>query len=163
MACEHGIDLGKLLGTSSIPYLAHADPLSLKLIYDTHLFYIAQTTKALDRWKLRRVFVFHEAADIVNTPDAYIRKMFKEARNFGTGFIFCTQTPHLVSSTISANIGTHVILRLENSASVTHFKLALGLNDDQCGFIMNMPPRVALVRRPDIPFPFLVRVPNLSS
>ncbi len=51
--------------------------------------------------------------------------------------------------------------RMEDEAAVEVFRTALRLDDRQKNAILNLPDQHLLLRRPDIPYPFLVRVPQL--
>ena len=76
--------------------------------------------------------------------------------------IIADQSPQLQHEVIRSNIGTKIIFRLGGSAADS-FKTELGLSEQHRTEIMNLPDHVAVLKRPDIPFPFLARVPNFYT
>lgn len=168
-SCERGFDLGEMFRRSLIFNLKGTNEQIRRLIYYDHHAYLTHSRSVLARWKLKNVFVFHEAASLVSrgamgkSPlgEPFFLSMVREARNYGIGFVFADQVPHFEHTVIRSNIGTKGIFRLEDEAAVQVFKTSLGLGDPQKNAIMNLPGRSMVLRRPDIPFAFLVKVPQL--
>ena len=168
-ATERGFDLSETFAKSLIFNLKAANRKVRKLIYHDHYFYLTKHREVLPQWKLKNVFVFHEAGSLVSrasigrnpTGEAFFLTMIREARNYGIGFIFADQVPHLEHTVVRSNIGTKCLFRLEDDVALETFNTALGLNETQRRTIMNLPDRLAVLKRPDIPFPFLIRIPIL--
>ena len=163
--CEAGFDLRQMLARSVILNLKGTPLSHRKLIINDLYFYFNQTREILPKWKLRNVFFIHEAGSLISraisNDSSYMLRIICEARNYGIGLVLADQTPHLEHPAIKSNIGTRCIFRLEDQTGVEMFKVSLGLNEKQRHSIMNLPDRHMILRRPDIPFPFLVRVPSL--
>ncbi len=160
-ACETGFDIRKLLSRSCILSLKQCPPGIRNLLSNDLYFYMAATMPVLEKWQLNAVFVFHEAGPLLRAADQFFVRMICEARNYGIGFCFADQVPQLEAPAIRSNIGTKLLLRLEDPASLEGFRVGMSLGEQQRNFILNMPDRMMLVRRPDVNHPFLVRVPNL--
>jgi DNA helicase HerA-like ATPase len=159
--CERGLDLDKFFSRSSILNLKDVSGLIRRLIVNDQYFWLTRTQEALTTWHLRKVFIIHEAREILSRPSEFLLNAVAQARNFGIGFVFATQTPQVIDPIVRSNIGTKILFRLEDFESVAPFRAAFNLNQEQVNFVLNMPNRTMLVRRPDIPYPFLVRVPDL--
>jgi hypothetical protein len=159
--CERGIDRDKLFLTSFILNLKVARKRARRLILNGHYFYASHTRPALNRWELRNVWTFHESSYLLRNPSEFFLEMITQARNFGIGFCFADQAPQVEDPTVRSVLGTKLILRLEDAACLQVFRKALDLNDDQCNFILNMPDRHMVVRRHDIRYPFLAKIPEL--
>ena len=170
-ACDVGFDLDRLFQSSVVFNLKGAGAAVRRLIFYDHYAYLTQSRPVLTNWRLRNVFVFHEAASLVSRAalsrnpvgEPVLLTMLREARNYGIGFAFADQTPQVEHPVVQANLGTHIVFRLETEASVEVFRRALALTEEQRWQILNLPDRHVVVRRPDIPRPFLVRLPNLSG
>lgn len=168
-ASESGFDLRQMFTKSFIFNLKAANRKVRKLIYHDYYFYLTKHREVLPQWKLKNVFVFHEAGSLVSrasigrnpTGEAFFLTMMREARNYGIGFIFADQVPHLEHTVVRSNIGTKCLFRLEDDVALETFHTALGLNEAPRRSIMNLPDRLAVLKRPDIPFPFLIRIPIL--
>ena len=80
---------------------------------------------------------------------------------YGIGYAFADQVPHFQHPIVKSNIGTRCLFRLEDPAALDGLRLSLVLGQEQGNVIMNLPDRHMVVRRPDIPFPFLARIPDL--
>ena len=160
-ACERGFYMDRFFSRSCIMNLKGASDQERRLIYNDHYSYLTHKLQALDSWKLRMVFIYHEAGTLLNLADDFFLRMIREARNYGIGFCFANQAPQLQDHIVKANIGTKLLLRLEDPSSLETFRLGMGLKEEHRNFILNLPDRMALLRRPDIPFPFLIRVPDL--
>jgi DNA helicase HerA-like ATPase len=87
--------------------------------------------------------------------------MMREARNYGVGFLFADQVPQREHTTVRSNLGTKLLFRLEDPAALESFKAGMGLNQQQQNLILNLPDRHLVMRRPDTPFPFQVKVQRL--
>ena len=159
--CERGFDMSRFFSPSCILNLKQAPKSVRKLICNDHYFYLTRTMRSLDTWKLKMVFVYHEAGNMLNGADDFTLGMIGEARNYGIGFCFADQAPQLQQPEVRSNIGTKLLLRLEDPACLEGFRIGMGLKDEHRNFILNMPDRIGVLRRPDVPFPFVVRVPNL--
>ena len=159
--CERGFDLHKLFSRSCIMNLKEAPPMAQRLINNDHYFYFAKSHNVLDTWRLKMVFVYHEAGSMLNEAGNFFLKTVREARNYGIGLLFADQAPQLENPVIRSNIGTKGLLRLEDPASLEGLRVGMNLKEEHRNFILNMPDRCMLLRRPDIPYPFLVKIPNL--
>lgn len=159
----------KFLAANVVLSLKSANALARRLILYDHYSYLTHSRPVLTQWRLRHVFLFHEAANFIsrdalgNNPlgEPVLLTMLREARNHGIGFCFATQEAESIHHVIDATIGTYLILRLEREKSVDRFRRALALTDEQRHAILNLPPRHVVVRRNDLAKPFLVRIPNL--
>jgi hypothetical protein len=165
---ERGIDLGEFFSKSMIFNLKNASVDARRLILHDHYFYLTRTRRVAARWKLRNVFLFHEAASLVGKAigsgsgrEPYFHTMMREARNYGVGFLFADQVPQREHTTVRSNLGTKLLFRLEDPAALESFKAGMGLRQQQQNLILNLPDRHLVMRRPDIPFPFQVKVQRL--
>jgi hypothetical protein len=79
------------------------------------------------------------------------------------GFVFADQVPQAQHEVVRSNIGTKGLFRLGDEAAVNAFKALMQLNERQRAAILTMPDRFLLLSRPDIPFPFVTRVPDVYS
>ncbi len=166
-ACERGPDLDRLFAQSFILNLQDANSPIRRLIHNDHYLYRTASRDVLKKWQLKTVYFLHEAGRMVSrsslsgSNESVFIRMIAEARNFGIGFCFADQVPQAEHETVRSNIGTRIVFRLEDQAAVDVFRTSLRLTEAQKSAVMNLPDRHALVRRPDVPFPFLVRIPDL--
>ena len=166
-ACERGWDVDYLFEQSFILNLQDANSHIRRLIHNDHYLYRTASRNVLKKWQLKTVYFLYEAGRMVSrsslsgSNESVFIRMIAEARNFGIGFCFADQVPHAEHETVRSNIGTRIVFRLEDQAAVDVFRTSLRLTEAQKSAVMNLPDRHALVRRPDVPFPFLVRIPNL--
>jgi hypothetical protein len=159
--CDKGFNLDKVLNMSCIFNLKDASPMARKLIANDHYFFLMKTRKALTKWRLDTVLVFHEAGSQLSGSDTFFMTTLREARNLGIGMLFADQAPHLESPLAKSAIGAKGLFRLEDPASLEGFRVGMDLSLEQRSAVLNLPDRVMLLRRPDIPHPFLVKVPVL--
>ena len=166
--CERGMDLQQFFSKSMILNLKDASHAARRLILADHYFYLTRVRPVAAEWKLMNACLFHEAASFVGkaaasggSQEPYFHVMMREARNYGIGFLFADQVPQREHTTVRANIGTRLLFRLEDPASLDSFRTGMGLTPEQQNLILNLPDRHLVMRRPDIPFPFLVKVPEL--
>jgi hypothetical protein len=160
--CERGIDLERLFSRSCILNIKDAPEMIRTLVYNDHYSYLTKSREVLNDWRLKNVFVFHEAGTLMASVGDSFLTMIREARNYGIGLVFADQAPQLQHPSVRSTLGTKGLLRLEDPASLEGFRVGMDLAEEQRNFILNMPNRCMLLRRPDIGFPFLVQIPKLS-
>jgi len=161
---ERGFDTQKLSQMSVIYELKFGtNVFKRRVLFNDEYFGLIRNRKQLIKWRLNEVFIFHEAADLLHRKNIsdYFKQTIKECRNYGIGLCFADQSPHLENDIAVANIGTRCIFRVDLDKDAYCFKTQLRLSEEQCQDILNLPDRIMIVRKPGVPFPFKVRVPNL--
>lgn len=161
--CEYGFDLEKIFKNPCVFDVHDVDEnFQRLLIYDLLAFYM-QSHRSLPKWKLRNVLIIHESAEFVRraAKNRFFFKTVRECRNYGLGLVLLNQSPHSADTAILSNIKTRCLFSLSDENAVDSLKTQLDLNLQQRNALMNLPRGVMLVKRSDIPDPFLVRVPRL--
>ena len=169
-AAGRGIDV-TLLGTRSVVIVPEGTGLVARSLFYHDLYtWFAKSREFSTERGLQNIWIFDEAHTLfsrlvanrnpVAEPLAF--QMFRMARKRGIGLLVGDQIPNMEHPIVRGNIGLKIIFRLADFGAVQLYSRALGLSPEQQHGLLNLPPRVALVHHPDIPKPFLVRLPDLQ-
>jgi hypothetical protein len=159
--CERGFDMKKLLGKSLILEIKGIPDKDLNLIFNDLYYYLISHWKSLDKWKLRFVFVFHEARPLVQNPNEFFKRLVSECRNFGIALVMANQAPQVEDTVVTSNIGAKIFFGLENPAALNNFQQVLDLTKDQRREMLTLPPQEMVIYHPRVLEPFRARVPRL--
>jgi hypothetical protein len=159
---ECGFDPMQLFERSFVFYLKSASERVRRIIYSDHYCFLSQSRSVLNTWQLHNVVFFHEANALATKTAATLKTMLTQARNYGIGFVFADQVPNMQQDpVVRGSLGTKILLRLEDAASVEMFRTALALQQEHKSAIMTLSDQQAIVRLPHIAHPFLAKIPNL--
>ena len=162
---DEGIDLDRFFSLSMILELKQANNRVRTLTYGDHFGWLTHSAPTLNRWKLRRVLMFHEASVLLSRggdDDSWRKNIVRLGRNLGVGLVLADQTPQKQDPVVRQNIGLKCFLRQDDEEGIVKYRKVMGgLNDEQMHYILNLLPRRMIVKMPGIKFPFEVEIPKL--
>jgi len=166
---RRGHDLAQLLDRSVVWRLRGLSDDHLAFTMSNLLLWVENYRPVQYDWRLTTTFVFDEATRICNVKkeeradisEPFFYDFARTCRKRGIGLAVVTQTPGLLPPAVLANISTWYSFRPVDASSTRVIVNSMGLSQEQADYVKHLPEelgRVVVVRHPDHPRPFLVRV-----
>jgi len=142
---------------------------------DLVVFFVIELLSAISDMKLRDtvntplVVVFDEAQRFIKPAgysgtvlgDPAMLDLIRTFRKRSTGMILATQVASELPPVVFGNVATSMFLQTTDGSSILQIGRSLSLSQEQMKFMPEIPQRCALVRYPNFPKPFLVKIPEL--
>jgi hypothetical protein len=139
---------------------------SKKFFTEVLLAYIHQyRLNRQEREALKHVILVEEAHHILFREKEYqatetiMDIVFREIRELSEAIVICDQHPSEISKPALGNTGTTIILRLKHADDVRAAADTLLLDFKQRNYVGQLPTGWAIVKAPDVPKPFLIKIP----
>ena len=89
-------------------------------------------------------------------------RMFRTARKRGIALVLCDQVPSQLPPAILGNLACRIVMRIINSQCIWSVQNSMGLDRKQAEAIAAMEPRQAVAQYTLYPYPFMIKVPEIT-
>ncbi|MGD2084568.1 MAG: ATP-binding protein [Candidatus Aminicenantes bacterium] len=169
LACKKGFDLtnepGKIIvyRTASLSDDIRNFYINLKMLKE------AMYREKLPPQGLRTIFLIEEAHKLYNERIARRNDLgepmiFSSSRTFrkrGIGCVYSDQVPSVLPAALSANVNSHIVLKLVHGKCIWRISQAIGLTPEQAEYLPVMPQRQCVYQSGVYPEPLLIEIPEL--
>jgi len=168
---RHGHDIGQLLDKSVVWRVRGLSDDHLAFFISCLLLWVEQYREVQYEWELKNIFTFDELTRVSNVlrerradiAEPFFYDFARTCRKRGIGLAVASQTPGLLPVSVLANLSTWYTFRPVDMQSTRVITGSMGLSQEQVEHFMCLrheTGRVAAVRHPGYPDPFLVHVPE---
>jgi len=165
--CMQGFDIGELLNRSIIWQLEGLSELLYRLFVEDLLRVALAYRLRFPVDGIKNVFVIDEAHELLSGSEErddlslpYVYRFARTTRKRGIGLVLADQTPSEIPSSVMANMGTRLILRIINGRCIRAVAESMSLTPEQGKYLPELKPRQAVIHF--LAKPFLIQIPEIQ-